>query len=582
VNHGKAHYVVWALLILLLANIPSHLFANNELWQQPLTIQQAIEYALEHNPDLLISREKLLSSEYAQHNSMLNKHPSISANAQLDANRSNSSDDSLKPGIGLSISLPVYYGGKLSIDREIADYQYQISLNQLERKKQKLLKDIKNAYIDVVHANLQWQEDKETLKRLKEHARITKVFYQEAQVWRNDVLQAEVRIAQGEKQLISSFNQILLHKSLLNQLLGRAIDGELNIQSRIQWYDFTMPTGSLNQLIKVRHPDFMVSKLEYEIAKLKVASSQAEKEPRLDLSFGVNANKELLQTHNYAQSMSLGMDISYQLWDGGRLNNSIAIAQSNYTQAEHQLFVKKQQLSLAINNALLAVSEAKKQLNVLNKALQSAEENYRVNTLRYQEQMSTASDLLDAQDLLSTSKKDALGALANYLKAIESLHYEMGNEKNEVSLGLANMESDLENQLVENKHVENKIVEQTIINVLKSKQLKQSQPVKRLITPTQNIQNEMTQLKGEDYSIQLIGLSNKNSFNKIRSEHKDIKNLYWLESQRNQKPWFVLIYGSFNNKKLAQKAFHELPDSLKFTKPWVRRNQDIKQSIMIN
>ncbi len=38
-------------------------------------------------------------------------------------------------------------------------------------------------------------------------------------------------------------------------------------------------------------------------------------------------------------------------------------------------------------------------------ALDDAKENYRVNLIQYQAQKGTASDLLDAQDLLSNTRK---------------------------------------------------------------------------------------------------------------------------------------------------------------------------------
>ena len=65
-------------------------------------------------------------------------------------------------------------------------------------------------------------------------------------------------------------------------------------------------------------------------------------------------------------------------------------------------------------------------MEVLQQALENAKENYRVNQVRYQEQLGSANDLLSAQDMLSSSRKDWLSALAQLSKARYSLQYELG------------------------------------------------------------------------------------------------------------------------------------------------------------
>ena len=70
--------------------------------------------------------------------------------------------------------------------------------------------------------------------------------------------------------------------------------------------------------------------------------------------------------------------------------------------------------------------EAQNQISVLQQAIEIANENYRVNTVRYQEKLGTANDLLTAQTLLSKSKKDWISALARYLKSVYTLQYNLG------------------------------------------------------------------------------------------------------------------------------------------------------------
>ena len=66
-----------------------------------------------------------------------------------------------------------------------------------------------------------------------------------------------------------------------------------------------------------------------------------------------------------------------------------------------------------MKNAFLLLHEAEKQVQVTKKAIEQAEENFRINTERYREQVGTSTDVIDAQTLLTKARADHFNALGD-------------------------------------------------------------------------------------------------------------------------------------------------------------------------
>ena len=61
-----------------------------------------------------------------------------------------------------------------------------------------------------------------------------------------------------------------------------------------------------------------------------------------------------------------------------------------------------------------------------NKATEQAEENFRINTERYREQVGTSTDVIDAQTLLTKARSDHDNALGDYSISRARLERAMG------------------------------------------------------------------------------------------------------------------------------------------------------------
>ena len=82
--------------------------------------------------------------------------------------------------------------------------------------------------------------------------------------------------------------------------------------------------------------------------------------------------------------------------------------------AGYGLSMLKDQIRLEVKNAYLDLMDAGKQVEVARKAVEQAEENYRINLEHYREQLGTNTEVIDAQTLLTKVRTDYVNALVDY------------------------------------------------------------------------------------------------------------------------------------------------------------------------
>lgn len=83
------------------------------------------------------------------------------------------------------------------------------------------------------------------------------------------------------------------------------------------------------------------------------------------------------------------------------------------------------------------------------------------------------------------------------------------------------------------------------------------------------------------FTLQLLGVSTEESAKKFILKHNTLKPLYFFQHKRNAGQWFVVIYGDFENKKLAEEKANKMPASLTALKPWVRTFDAVQRDVLV-
>jgi len=118
--------------------------------------------------------------------------------------------------------------------------------------------------------------------------------------------------------------------------------------------------------------------------------------------------------------------LRWDLFDGTKREYERAQAKHKAGEAQEQLSSLKKAISFRIYEAFLSVDEARTNVELSHKALQSAEEGKRLVRVRYENGLYPLVDLLSAQVSLEQARANITAKEGEYRMAVVKLSYESG------------------------------------------------------------------------------------------------------------------------------------------------------------
>ncbi len=85
------------------------------------------------------------------------------------------------------------------------------------------------------------------------------------------------------------------------------------------------------------------------------------------------------------------------------------------------------------------------------------------------------------------------------------------------------------------------------------------------------------------FTLQLTGMSSTKSLQEFISTHQlPRENVYLYKTLRNKKPWYVVIYGQFESRNIANNAAKNLPGTLSNMGTWAKNYASVHQDLLLN
>jgi outer membrane protein TolC len=98
------------------------------------------------------------------------------------------------------------------------------------------------------------------------------------------------------------------------------------------------------------------------------------------------------------------------------------------SQAQYRRTQILDNIELEVKTAFLRTKEGEENIITVEKAIEQAKENFRINQERFKEQVATTTDVLDAQTLLSDTLTNYFNALYTFKISNATLFRAMGQE----------------------------------------------------------------------------------------------------------------------------------------------------------
>ncbi len=327
---------------------------------------------------------------------------------------------------GVTANQLLYDFGKTSSNIDAAKFSLQAKEIETRRARNRSALDFILAYYDLLEADKLVIVAAEEVKQYEAHKHDAEVRFSAGVVTRNEVLQANVALADSRQRFLVADNNSSLRASRINSLLIRPLN------ERVQAEDVTAtPSAGITldaawTVAEAESPEIQVIDASIRAQQENVKAVRSEYLPTLFLSGGYQYQENEYQVHPGNWSVIAGA--TFNLFSGGATNARVHINASELASLRTTRDKIVDAVRLDVKGAYLNLQSSQQQIEVTRTAVEQAQENLRLQRLRYQEGAGTATEVLDAVTLLTVTNIGQLRAQYGFARAEAGLLYSMGRD----------------------------------------------------------------------------------------------------------------------------------------------------------
>lgn len=326
---------------------------------------------------------------------------------------------------------PVFTGFALTSTYKLAELGIDRSLLEFELEKLDLVLRVKEAYFNVLAADKAVEVVEKDVDSRTWTVQVARSFFDVGMIPINDVLKAEVELSNTEQSLVRARNAAMATRAEFNTILVRPIHAPVVLEDILA---FTPVEGDYDAYVEKalgNRPEINILDVSLLQADQRIRLAKSRYYPEVSLTCEYIKEGDDLSVsgspyHDANRWEALAV-LSWTFWEWGKTHYAGREQESVMRQLVHTKYDLEDGIRLQVKDAVLGLETAEKNIPTTQKAVTQGEENLRVNEERYRAQVTTISDLLDAQTLLAQARVNYYRALYDHNLAKARLQRAMGS-----------------------------------------------------------------------------------------------------------------------------------------------------------
>jgi outer membrane protein TolC len=271
----------------------------------------------------------------------------------------------------------------------------------VEKRRQETAFQVYASYLSVQKGMAQFAVSEQAVRDAQEHRRVAAVRSEAGVGLKFDELRIATFLAELEQQKITAENELQLARLRLGQITGLPSGSSPEIATIISAVGLTASIEELEKEAFANRPDLKESAAEVAKGDAGVAGVKGAFWPTLYASGSYQINDRDIPFGRDNDSWIAGASLRWELFDIIRKNGDLERARAMRDAGVSYQNALRQEISLQIRESLLRRIESAKRLEVSKSAVKDAEEMVRLVKRRFENDLSTAVELLDAQTALN-------------------------------------------------------------------------------------------------------------------------------------------------------------------------------------
>jgi outer membrane protein TolC len=421
-----------------------------EVTARELTLGEAVRIALDNAPVIIQRFGEYAAAQQRIDQAFSAMLPQLSFFGQ--ANRTDSSSrvfSSTGSTSTSSVTTPTPGNARLSLSQMLFDFgrtwaatdaakaNSDTAREQVELQKDLIVLTVKEFYFLQLLSSRLVVVSAQAVDRAELNLKSAKGFYDVGTRPKFDVTRAEVDVANARVALIRSQNAVSLARIGLNQAMGIAINAPTRVKDTLAYEPVKFDRETLVSEALKQRPEYKQAQLRSEAAEATVRQNFRDFFPNLFGVTSVGAGRAESDLRGFSSTPNgvstgenrdwqIGLELRWNIFDGGnkiaRYREAKALleaSQAGVRDAELQIWQQVEQ-------AHVNVVESEERIGAAQKAVESAQENFRLSQGRFDAGVGTIIELTDAQLALTQAQATEAQALSDYKISIARLERSLG------------------------------------------------------------------------------------------------------------------------------------------------------------
>jgi len=413
--------------------------------QEELSANDAVSIALKNSYSILVAANDAAINRTNNTAGNAGMLPTVAINASdnialnaINQTYSNNTDpsstkersNSFNANIGLNWTL--FDGGKMFVTKQKLEEIESLGEMQYKERVIQTVSDVTLAYYNVVKQKQQLVAINEVINYNLEQVKILKTSFDAGNTAKTNMLQAQIDLNVYQENAINQKSIIIASKKTLNQLLGRDINTDFDVQGTIET-SYVPNATELIQKFYANNVSLLALQKQAEIAHLGLEETRTLFLPQFNFDAGYNYLRSDYAIGTLKAFNSFGPQIGgtlyIPLYQGGNVRRQISVSTIQVKTAEYDLEKAKLALYTQLVNALIDFDAQRELLTIEKNNRLLAKENLEISIQRLRLGETTSLELRQAQQ----SYQESLTRLLNFeysLKVSETMLKQLLAETN--------------------------------------------------------------------------------------------------------------------------------------------------------
>ena len=409
-----------SILLLMIIAVAVNAQDNVKQW----TLHDCINYALEQNIQVKISKVSKLSGDEDLQQSKAQMFPSLSAGVSQGFTNYPSSDvatnNSYSGSYNVSANWRLFDGGRRTNTIKQNEIRQDVNDLQIEKSENDIRLSIIQAYMQVLYAKESVRTNENTVDVSQAQRNRGEALLKEGSVSRVDLAQLESQFSSDKYRLVTSQTNLDNYLLQLKQLLELDITSEIQVGTPELSLDYIMTplpnketiyNTSLSVMPEVRN-----SELNIDISELEVKKALAGFLPSLSMNASLSSGHASGSNINFGDQMwnrfneNIGLTLSIPIFSNRDNKTAVNKARLSTITSQLDLINTQKQLLRTVEGIYLDAVSAQNQYLAALERVKYVEESYNLINEQFSLGMKNTLELL-------TAKNDFLNAQQELLQA---------------------------------------------------------------------------------------------------------------------------------------------------------------------